>query len=85
MDQLTLEYGTRTHASKNGWEFPATIADLIATRHAEWYMNVHRDRKIAPNPIVLPVPWSDVEAVSPEEFARYEQELARRSAFAADA
>lgn len=84
VDELRQEYGTRFHAAVNGWAFPATIADLIATRHAEWYMNVHRDRKVAPQPITLPTPWPDEEVFSPEEIARYENLLAQRSAFPAD-
>lgn len=82
VNELRDEFGTRTHASASGWAWPATIAELIATQHAEWFMNVHRDRKVAPMPIVLPKPWPDVEAVSPEELAKYERLLAERSAFA---
>lgn len=84
MRELRLEFGTHTHASVQGWEWPATMAEVVTIMHAQWFMNVHRDRSISPQPISLPVPWPDRDAVSPEVHAEYEQQLIARSAFAPD-
>ena len=79
--------GTMTHASVSDWAWPATFAELAAINHAEWYMNVHRDRKVEPNPIILPRPWSDrdtAESVSADERARLRTILVASSPFAHD-
>lgn len=51
--------------------------------HAEWFMNVHRDREQVPESIRLPRPWPDVESnadVTAERRSELEQELLSRSA-----
>ena len=80
VDELLTTPGTHAHASLQGWDWPATFADIAAIAHAEWYMNVHRDRDISPQAIRLARPWPDVDAVTPEERSEYEQQLLRRSA-----
>lgn len=71
--------GTHTHASVSGWNWPASIADLVAIRHAEWYINVHRKADVPP--IELPRPWPSPDDVTPEELEALEQKLQERSAF----
>lgn len=56
--------GSHLHAELKRWRWPATDAELAAIRHAEWYMNVHRNRKIAPDPIELEFPWTGVKEIA---------------------
>jgi hypothetical protein len=77
-----LQRDGRSHllAELRGWEFVASEADVAAILHATRILNLHRGENAAP--IHLPLPWSDVDDVSPEERAEYEAQLERRSAFA---
>lgn len=47
--------GTYTHASVNGWNWPASMADLMTMIHVERVLNYLRDEKAAH--ITLPRPW----------------------------
>ncbi len=62
------------------WQWPATMAEIIATLHAQGFLNYHRGKN--DQPIRLPFPFPDPDAVTPEERAALEQQLQRRSAFA---
>lgn len=80
---LRIDTGSHTFASVRGWEWVASYADLALIAHAEWYMNVHRDRKEAPDHIRLPRPWPDVDEnadVTAERRAELERDLLSRSA-----
>jgi hypothetical protein len=82
--ELRNESGSHTHMLRHGLSETASLADLAAIRHAEWYMNVHK-KDSAPT-IELPHPWSvpDPNAdVTPERRAELKAQLQRRSAFAA--
>ena len=81
VERLAHEFGTHTHAALSGWEWPATVADLMATSHVEAYYNVHRDPKKHPKPYSFARPWPDVEVVDPELRAALDQQLEARSAF----
>lgn len=62
----------------------ATQAEVAAILHAEWFMNVNRDREAAPDPITLPTPFprpGDKEPVTKEELATADAYLAAHSAF----
>jgi hypothetical protein len=69
---------------RHGLSETASLADLAAIRHAEWYMNVHKKDSTPeielPRPWVVPDPNADV---TPERRAELKAQLQRRSAFAA--
>jgi hypothetical protein len=71
--------GTHTHAAEQGWDYPATWAEISAVWHTQRFLNLHRDAGSAP--LQLPYPWPDTEAVTPEERRVAEEVLERRSAF----
>lgn len=65
------------------YDWPASYVDISQMLHAEWYMNVHRDRDATKEPIKLPRPWSakDPNAdVTAEQRTALEQKLLARSA-----
>ncbi|WP_404474847.1 hypothetical protein [Microbacterium aerolatum] len=65
------------------YDWPASYADIAQLLHAEWYMNVHRDRDSSKEPIRLPRPWSTKGPnadVTTEELAELTEQLLARSA-----
>ena len=64
IEVLTATPGTHLHAALADWAWPATVAELAAIDHAEWYMNRHRDTKKHRELIELPRPWSGVKKVA---------------------
>lgn len=81
--ELRRDTGSHTYASERGYDWVASYADISQMILAEWYMNVHRDRKQSPDPIHLPRPWPDQAPnadVTAEERAELEQKLLARSA-----
>lgn len=66
-----------------GYEWVATSADIALITLAEWYTNVHRDRKEAREPFRFPRPWPAADAapkVTAEEFEALTEKLLARSA-----
>lgn len=81
--ELRRDTGSHTYASEHGYQWVASFAEIAQMAHAEWYMNVHRDRKEAPDPIRLPRPWPDRDEnadVTADERAELERDLLSRSA-----
>lgn len=65
------------------YEWPASYVEIAQILHAEWYLNVHRDREASKEPIRLPRPWSTKDPnadVTAEQRAELEQTLLARSA-----
>jgi hypothetical protein len=79
VETLASTPGTHTHASEQEWEYPATWAEIATVWHAQRFLNLHRDKDSAP--LMLPYPWTDADAVTPEERQAAEEVLERRSAF----
>ncbi|WP_431800318.1 hypothetical protein [Microbacterium kunmingense] len=80
--ELRKESGSHTHMLFHGLSQTASLADVAAIQHAEWYMNGHRKQNTPP--IELPKPWErpDPNAdVTPEMRAELEAQLEKRSAF----
>lgn len=76
VEELRREPGTRTYSSEHRWAWSATLADLVALEHAEWFMNVNR--KDVDTPIRLPRPWDPpavVETVTPAERLALQAQL----------
>lgn len=83
VQELRRDTGSHTYASVRGYQWVASFAEIAQIAHAEWYMNVHRDRKEQPEPIRLPRPWPDIDEnadVTAEERQELERELLSRSA-----
>lgn len=82
VDQLHLEMGSHLNASIGKWGWAATWGEMIAARHAEWYINAHREEG---TPVVeLPMPWPKTpveEDVTDEERETLRASLRARSAF----
>jgi hypothetical protein len=79
---LLIEVGSHYHASRSGWSYPSSLADLFTTMHTEAYLNVHRDEKTRREPYVLPRPWDKHEAPpTDDERDKLLKVLERRSAF----
>ena len=81
--ELRRESGSHTHMIKHGFTETASLAEFAAIMHAEWYMNVHK-QKNTPQ-IELPRVWEKPNPnadVTPERRAELEAQLERRSAFA---
>lgn len=81
--ELRRDTGSHTYASEQGYVWIASFAEIAQIAHAEWYMNAHRDRTEAPEPLCLPRPWpaTDENAdVTAERRAELEAELLSRSA-----
>lgn len=81
--ELMRESGSHLFADMAGYDLAASQSDLATILHAEWYMNVHRDRKKHKKDIQLPRPWSEKKpnaGVTPERRAELVAELERRSA-----
>lgn len=77
------ETGSHLFAALRGYDWPASYTAIAQMIHAEWYMNVHRDREASREPIRLPRPWpvKDPNAdVTAEQRAELEQALLARSA-----
>jgi hypothetical protein len=80
--ELRRESGSHMHMVRYGLTETATLADLAAIRHAEWYMNVHKKDNVPE--IELPHPWEKPDPnadVTPEQRADLRAQLQRRSAF----
>ena len=83
--ELIRETGSHLHADLTGMQFAGSQAERAGIQHAEWYMNVHRDRKRSKKDIELAGPWGKPKPnadVTPERRAELQQQLERRSAFA---
>ncbi|MDQ1174167.1 hypothetical protein QE430_002474 [Microbacterium testaceum] len=84
MAELEREFGSHTSASVAGWKHTVSYGEFIAWTHATAFMNANRDTEAHPDPVELPTPWPDKQAVdvTPEERARLRADLEARSAFA---
>jgi len=83
IEELFKETGSHTFASLRGYDWVASHADVATLTLSEWFVNVHRDRVRAPEPIRFPRPWPDVDAVptvTPDELAELTEKLLARSA-----
>lgn len=81
--ELRRESGSHTHMLKHGFTETSSLAEFAAIQHAEWYMNVHREKNTPQ--IELPRVWEKPDPnadVTPERRAELEAQLTRRSAFA---
>ncbi|QJU52928.1 hypothetical protein SCB71_06295 [Herbiconiux sp. KACC 21604] len=79
------ESGSHLHADLAKLRFAGSHADRAGIQLAEWYINVHLDRKRHKKDIELPGPWGKANPnadVTPERRAALRAELERRSAFA---
>lgn len=67
--------------SRQGWTYPASLADLIGVLHAEAYLKVHSKKDSSA--IHLPRPWDGAKAekVTEEDVKIAVERLTRRSAF----
>jgi len=78
VNQLQVEMGTHTHASTQGWEFPATYGEIVQQRLTQrifdFLLGKDDDR------VTIPAPWSAQPIASAEELADAERALERRSA-----
>lgn len=80
---LRSDTGSHIYASERGWAYAASVTDIATLLHTEWYMNVHRDRKLSPELIKLPRPWPEQVPnadVTEERRAELMAQLAKRSA-----
>ena len=83
--ELGRETGSHLYADLVGMARAATHADIAAILHAEWYAEVHRDKKKQREPVVLPKPWDPPKPnadVTAERRAQLVEQLKRRSVFA---
>lgn len=77
--ELRKEWASHLVASESGWSWVSSLGDIVATLHAESYINVHREDTFR-----LPKPWdNDAPAVVVTDVERAElvEKLERRSAF----
>jgi len=82
--ELMRETGSHLYADLAGLHLAASQADFAAILHAEWFMNMNRDKDELPEPIELPAPFTrrpEIAPVTPEEYDRAAEYLAAHSAF----
>lgn len=81
--ELLRETGSHLYADIAGLREAGSQADVATILHAEWFMNVNRDREQHADPIVLPAPFNrteEAEDVTVEERDEATSYLAAHSA-----
>lgn len=81
--ELIKDIGSHYSAARLSWAYVIDLPGIMATIHAEAYLNAHRDDKKQPKPYALPRPWDTTKpatVVSDEERAALVERLKRRSA-----
>ncbi|UGS27578.1 hypothetical protein K8F61_05155 [Microbacterium resistens] len=77
------ETGSHLFADLRGFLRVGSHAEIAQITLAEWFANVHRDVKAAPEPFRFPRPWADEttnEDVSAEQREELTKQLMKRSA-----